>query len=284
MVKSHIIPKFVFDWIKKTSATGYLRFGIEPNLRRQDGPKEKLLCNQCEVRLSVWEGKFSKEIFTPYQKEIDSAIPKTFKYQIWLKRFVVSLALRVSLTSENAKKLKPPLSGILSTAILDWRGFLLGVKNNIEEEFHLFFSGAVADPGDVSLPSDFNFYMVRGVDTNPFFNYRTNQLGIYIKLPSIIMAGFISPKKAKNWHGTKINNSGTIRTPQRLEDSRFGDFIVMRAGISNERSSKISDKQQKKIIKSLMKKSPRHIMDSGTFEAMLDQRRLDKLVKERRKK
>jgi hypothetical protein len=31
--ESHILPGFVFRWMKETSATGYLRFGQQPNLR-----------------------------------------------------------------------------------------------------------------------------------------------------------------------------------------------------------------------------------------------------------
>src|SRR3989338_3970148 len=49
---AHFIPKFVFDWIKKTSATGYLRQAININKRLQDGAKEKFLCLECENKFS----------------------------------------------------------------------------------------------------------------------------------------------------------------------------------------------------------------------------------------
>ena len=38
---SHIIPKFVFDWLKRTSATGLLRVGYEVNRPAQDGFKTR---------------------------------------------------------------------------------------------------------------------------------------------------------------------------------------------------------------------------------------------------
>ncbi len=37
--ESHIIPSFVYRWLKDSSGTGYLRFGPEPNKRVQDGYK-----------------------------------------------------------------------------------------------------------------------------------------------------------------------------------------------------------------------------------------------------
>lgn len=61
--ESHIIPKFIYDWIKDTSPTPYLRYSDNMNKREQDGIKVYLLCNSCEQLLSSWEDKFSREIF-----------------------------------------------------------------------------------------------------------------------------------------------------------------------------------------------------------------------------
>jgi hypothetical protein len=53
--ESHILPGFVYRWMKETSATGYLRFGQQPNVRVQDGLKLHLLCGDCEQRFNQWE-------------------------------------------------------------------------------------------------------------------------------------------------------------------------------------------------------------------------------------
>src|SRR3989338_2133962 len=45
---SHIIPSFIYRWLKETSGTGFLRFGQTPNKRVQDGLKDYLLCSSCE--------------------------------------------------------------------------------------------------------------------------------------------------------------------------------------------------------------------------------------------
>lgn len=63
--ESHIIPKFVFDYIKETSATGYLRNVTSINRRLQDGPKRKLLCHDCEQKFSIAEKYFAETVFSP---------------------------------------------------------------------------------------------------------------------------------------------------------------------------------------------------------------------------
>jgi hypothetical protein len=56
--ESHILPGFVFRWMKETSATGYLRSRQQPNLRVQDGLKLHFLCADCERRFNQWETQF----------------------------------------------------------------------------------------------------------------------------------------------------------------------------------------------------------------------------------
>ena len=63
--ESHILPRFVFRWLKETSATGYLRSGQQPNLRVQDGLKLHLLCQDCKQRFNHWGTQFANEIFHP---------------------------------------------------------------------------------------------------------------------------------------------------------------------------------------------------------------------------
>ena len=59
---SHFIPKFVGEWVKKTSITGYIRDSNEVHKRAQDIAKEYWLCAECEGLFSDWEGSFAKEI------------------------------------------------------------------------------------------------------------------------------------------------------------------------------------------------------------------------------
>src|SRR5262245_9124045 len=85
--ESHVIPKFVAKWLKDSSATGYLRQGIEPNLRKQDFSTAQLLCSDCENRFSRLENLFAETIFFPYLNDGK----REFEYTDWLLKFSVSL-------------------------------------------------------------------------------------------------------------------------------------------------------------------------------------------------
>jgi hypothetical protein len=61
---SHIYPKWTFRRMKAADGRIYrysTQAGIQ-EVRIQDGPKEPMLCAECEVRLSVWEGAMAKAI------------------------------------------------------------------------------------------------------------------------------------------------------------------------------------------------------------------------------
>src|SRR5665647_1861288 len=88
--ESHIIPKFVFRWMKKTGGK-YIRKADNPNKRVEDGVKDYLLCNDCEQLFSKLEDKFARDIFYPYSNSnID-----TFKYDNELIKFSISVLYRL---------------------------------------------------------------------------------------------------------------------------------------------------------------------------------------------
>ncbi len=73
--ESHLVPKFVSDWIKETSKTGFIRAMDNPEERLQDGFKIPMLCTKCERKFSNWEGKFAEHIFkriANYRKQTES--------------------------------------------------------------------------------------------------------------------------------------------------------------------------------------------------------------------
>src|SRR5712675_772123 len=83
--ESHVIPAFVYRWLKETSATGYLRFGQTPNKRVQDGCKERWLCADCEQRLGVWEAQFATKVFYPLSQDGGGQIC----YREWMMKFCI---------------------------------------------------------------------------------------------------------------------------------------------------------------------------------------------------
>src|SRR5690242_16135723 len=141
---SHIVPAFVFRWIKKTSATGYIRNFKTPNVRFQDGPHMPLLCGDCEGILSKDENEFVRKIFSPYVNEELSAngiatgqIPY-FEYSDWLLRFVISLNWRLIMASEKMDYLTEESLDLMQETTDIWRDFLLRKRNDTgENQTHL---------------------------------------------------------------------------------------------------------------------------------------------------
>ena len=93
---SHIIPKFVFRWMRETGGK-YFRAPINPNVRKQDGFKQKLLCKKCEANLSISEKWFSENVFKPYLETHNNVV----KYTPDMSRFIISVLCRILLTSED---------------------------------------------------------------------------------------------------------------------------------------------------------------------------------------
>ncbi len=59
--ESHIIPKSMFKFIRdKTMDNRFYELGINTNKIIQDGPKEYLLCNECEQKIGRFEKYFKR--------------------------------------------------------------------------------------------------------------------------------------------------------------------------------------------------------------------------------
>jgi len=133
--RSHIIPQFVFDRIKKNSPTGFLRGGIlDVNLRRQDGDKPEMLCNDCEQRLSQAEKEFAEEVFAPYHDSETTS----FSYGSWLAYFISSVnwrTLHLDNIGFHSKK--------------EWPGNVLRILDEAEELLADFLLGKRPDIGDM---------------------------------------------------------------------------------------------------------------------------------------
>ncbi len=130
--QSHIIPKFVFDRIKENSPTGYLRGGfLNPNQRKQDGDKPKMLCEDCELLFSRAERKFAENVFQPYHESGTTS----FEYGPWLSYFISSVNWRTlcldNIDFHSKKKLKDSVLCVLDSAETMLADFLLGERQDI---------------------------------------------------------------------------------------------------------------------------------------------------------
>ena len=86
---SHVIPKFVYKWMGKTGGK-FFRTPSNPNIRQQDGIKQRLLCHECEQLFSINEKWFSENVFYPYLNNNHNVI----QYNQELARFIISVLWR----------------------------------------------------------------------------------------------------------------------------------------------------------------------------------------------
>ena len=122
---SHIVPAFVFRWLRETSATGHIRSGEAPNRRVQDGWKKRWLCGDCEALLAQSEKLFAERLFLP----LAAGRPKRLQYGPWLLKFCSSLSWRtLSLMRDQDEPIDYSDADIalLDEADTAWKDFLLG--------------------------------------------------------------------------------------------------------------------------------------------------------------
>jgi hypothetical protein len=275
--KSHIIPKFATNWLKRTSATGFFRMGAIPNIPFQDTPKERLLCEQCEQLFSGFEKYFAENVFRPYINDYldDWGIPKSdFKidYDQRLMKFIISFHWRLAISDKIA------LSDSGETArriVLDkaemWRRFLMDeIPDPGPEETHLMF---LQNPIQVSqllppdLPGNLVTYLLRSVDGVVMIARDKSKIGLYGKLGPIAMASAIVPGYFNQMHNTLVTETGTL-VPQQTIGSDLGTFLMRTRPSEIGKALMISDRQKEKIQRRY-EKDPDRVARSSSFKAHL---------------
>lgn len=264
--ESHIVPAFVFRWMKDTSATGFLRFGKEPNQRVQDGEKRPWLCANCEQLLSGWETRFAAEVFHP----LNSDGGRRLRYGEWMLRFCVSLSWRVLLLFQEESglaNLTENQRDAVRIALSTWSDFMQGRQPHPGQfEQHFIPLDAVTGFSGKGMPSNIDRYALRVVDID--IAAAKHGAFVYCKIGKFIVIGFVDMDYPKQWVGTKIHvrdgfvGEGDFTLPQ-----PFGDFLFARSNRSSEREDAISEKQQEKIVASMQGNMER-TAKSGSFAAL----------------
>lgn len=265
LCESHFVPKFIFDWIKKTSATGYLRQAININKRLQDGIKEKFLCQECENKFSKYENYFAKNFFYPYLESKKAS----FDYDKNLKKFVISLSWRLLRKDlEGFKDFQPEMYENAKNAEEYWREILLNDEEDKNYEHHIFLFDYIEN-STTELPNKFQSYMMRGTDGT--IASSKQDLFLFVKFPSIFFISSIFPNSIKKyWENTLIEEKGIIKVPQSSQHPGFWDFLKSRVEISNQ--EKLSVQQNEKIKQTMLKDLDR-VRNSKSFELWLEEQK-----------
>ena len=211
---SHIIPAFVFRYIRETGliAGGGLRFSDQPNKVVQDGEKKHWLCKACEGKLSKDEQKFSERIFKP----INAGHQPELGYGEELLRFCVSLSWRTLLRYQEVEydetewrpisNLDEKDQNLIARAEVEWRNYLNG-KGQSSERFvhHICIMGEI-DSSSANMSVGINKYIWRAVHQD-ILSGKTGA-AIYTKIPRVFVFGMIRDEETWTWDKTEVRSSG----------------------------------------------------------------------------
>lgn len=235
---SHIIPRFVSNWLKKTGSP-FLIDASQPGFRRQDAPKIPLLCATCEDAISTWESTFARTVFHPYTTDKLSA---SLSYSHWLISFARSLSWRALANAEYMGELDLYSGG--PEALDCWGRVMLGHLPEAADnrEHHLFIYGA---PEEVPPEAaGVHAYIERSYGVAIRF-----ELGlVVIRLPGMAICSTIRSGDHLQAHGTRLTLDGIyVASDTRMNDTRF--YQIMTEQFSKLRETSLPQSRRAKIAK-----------------------------------
>jgi hypothetical protein len=224
---SHIIPAFVFRWLRESSGNGHIRMGAEPNLRVQDGLKRPWLCAACEERLNRSETEFANKLFYPYL----AASGNRIRYSEWLIHFCTSLSWRVLklyLEDGHLKEWERQALDRAAEAEIAWRVVLLGTSPHAGRfEQHILPLDRIASTTGTLAPN-INRYLMRAIDID--ICRGSEMIFTYTKIGRFIVLGFVHEPNPKHWRGTKVNaNQGFVEPNKYVLPAAFGSYLNEKA-------------------------------------------------------
>lgn len=259
---SHIIPRFVFKQLKKSGASPFLRRSENPNERIQDY-NEKLLCPDCEQHLNKFESPVAGYIYHPYQRG-DST---SFSHDDWLHRFLISVNWR-HIHSDLSEWEKLPI--YQQEAVEDardiWHDIILNDEPVYRDPFthHMvLFSDLELRTNLSELPDRWEFYRDRAIDATVVHGAG---MYYYVKLPKIAFITCIQPPHVDGFDNTEIEESGLIRTPQRIPP-HIENFLVQRGKLALERPA---SEQSREKISERMLENPEQLLESDSFRTYVE--------------
>ena len=267
---SHIIPKFVWKYLKESAGAGGFRIGTNPNKPVQDGFKEKLLCSDCEQKLGRWENSTAKQIFLPMMKKGGGR----FCYDDNFSHFCVSITWRILTCFKNLNQLKhmsPAASTWCNIAEESWRNHMQ-FDGHIDSQFEHHFLPIPAGPATPTklqnTPPNINRYLSRSIDMDVVAVGPDSGI-VYAKLCRLLIIGFINISPPHGYKGTKLTyGNGRARNKKFELPAELGDYMMLKAKKMLALQRNMSDGQKSKIADKT-KIHADEIAKSANFEAMM---------------
>lgn len=262
--QSHIVSKFIYNWIKDTSATGRLRSGSNINLPVQDGIKEHFLCEVCEELIGTFEVQFAREVFQPITGSQEIEI----HYSNSTLKFAVASVWRALAYAEykgQFSKADCDLKMKLESAKDQWSKFIKGEEDSIGDYMiHFLRSRTIEKKWSLDLPNE----SVRYLQRTAGFSVSTseNQVFVYVKAAPMMFLGIIDYPDFKSCESTEIKSSGVLKNESLNLPTSFIVYLASKIRKLDSQHSNISEKQCIKI-KQRMNNDLVRMNESETFSA-----------------
>ena len=262
---SHVLPAFVFRWLRDRSGTGHFRNTDNINRRVQDGLKKPWLCDACEGLLSCEERAFSAKLFHPWLEGV-----RQVEYEDWLQKFCTSISWRVL---KHSKGLNPNTrytaqqDQAATQAERVWRSYLLGNRGGIAKfEQHLIPLDIIGRTNFDSLPNNINRYFSGSVEFDIIGS--STLLMSYAKLGPFVIVGMICKGRGP-WEGSRVSGQHGYFAPTKyvLPMGLMGYFIERACRISKAFDG-MSSVQRDKVDASVMANVER-MQNSDQLRGML---------------
>ena len=187
-----------------------------------------------------------------------------FSYDDWLHLFHISVNWRLIYSDLSEWENLPKHHREAAEDARDiWHDIILNDESVHEDPFthHMVLLSDLelrTDPSE--LPDRWEFYRDRAIDATVVHGAGTHY---YVKLPKVAFITCIQPPYVDGFSNTEIEESGRIRTPQRIPRD-IENFLVQRGILVLERTA--SQQSQEKILKRMLE-NPEQTLESGSFRA-----------------
>ncbi len=214
---SHIVPKFVAKWIKKTSIVGKLR-NLE-NKRVQDSTKLYLLCEECEQKFSIFENYFADNIFHPTV----NMKSKDVKYDINLLKFIVSVSWRILyLIISTMRNNLEEIPAHMEESESNWRDFL-NDKAKLTKGSHYLLHSHFLSEYMSKFKKNWKNFTQRAVAYG-HDNYNDIDF-IWYQIPNYTILSPMEPESIYGYEESLIRDKGVFMKLCAINLEKF-DFIV----------------------------------------------------------
>lgn len=291
LMGSHIIPKFISEYIKKTSPLGGIRNATTPNKREEDGKKLKLLCKDCEGRFSKYEDDFSQNIFSKitmnkmYRKTINEKTIYFCMSIIWrgliaAKQIPIIKRINGKLVEakEGYNELFQEEKEEIDILIEELKKFLLGEIKFSELKKYKFHLIPITEKMERKLNMEkYTFINRRLIDFGQFSAFSKKKedfdyLAHYIKCPYFLLITEIIPNTGYKIKGGELIKDKKIDENKIELNTMAKRYLVSleEARIKSEES--LSQVQKDKIAERALEeyeKDPEAFVNSPAFQALL---------------